>query len=101
MRPCSHPGGDLPNTPPVLAGEVMERLRQELSGVRSPLAPDLKITLSIGLASYSPFQLDATHWLKVADQALYQAKHRGRDQVVTANEALGATHEEPQGLQDA
>lgn len=84
-------GGDefcviLPNTPPVLACEVMERLRQELGEVRSELAPGLSITLSIGLAGYSPFQLDATHWLKAADQALYQAKSRGRNQVVTASE---------------
>lgn len=82
-------GGDefcviLPNTPPVLAGEVMERLRQELGEVRSPLAPELRVTLSIGLAGYSPFHLDATQWLQAADQALYQAKQRGRDQVVTA-----------------
>ncbi|MDD0844307.1 diguanylate cyclase [Pseudomonas sp. Gutcm_11s] len=85
-------GGDefcviLPNTPPVLASEVLERLRQELGEVRSPLAPELKISLSIGLAGYSPFQLDATHWLKDADEALYQAKQGGRNQVVIAAEA--------------
>jgi diguanylate cyclase len=85
-------GGDefcviLPNTPPVLAGEVMERLRQELGEVRSELAPGLRITLSIGLAGYSPFQLDATRWLQAADQALYQAKSEGRNQVRTAHEA--------------
>lgn len=88
-------GGDefcviLPNTPPVLAGEVMERLRQELGEVRSELAPGLRITLSIGLAGYSPFQLDATHWLKDADRALYLAKSRGRNQVVTASESPAA-----------
>ena len=99
-------GGDefcviLPNTPPVLAGEVMERLRQELAEIRSPLAPDLKITLSIGLAGYSPFQLDATQWLNAADQALYQAKSRGRDQVVTASETLVATDEEQQAYPGA
>ncbi|MDX5373293.1 MAG: diguanylate cyclase [Pseudomonadaceae bacterium] len=84
-------GGDefcviLPNTPPVLANEVMERLRQELGEVRSGLAPELRISLSIGLAGYSPFQLDAAHWLKSADQALYRAKSEGRDRVVIASE---------------
>lgn len=84
-------GGDefcviLPNTPPVLAADLMERLRLELADVRSELAPQLQITLSIGLAGYSPMQLDANHWLKDADLALYQAKHQGRNQVVTAAE---------------
>ena len=58
-----------------------------LAEIRSPLAPGLRITLSIGLAGYSPFQLDASQWLNAADQALYQAKSRGRDQVVMASEA--------------
>jgi diguanylate cyclase len=89
-------GGDefcviLPNTPPVLAGEVLDRLRLELAEIRSPLAPELRITLSIGLAGYSPFHLDASQWLNAADQALYQAKSRGRDQVVVASETLVAS----------
>ena len=85
-------GGDefcviLPNTPPVLAADVMERLRKELSEVRSELAPQLQITLSIGLAGYSPMQLDASHWLRDADRALYQAKQQGRNRVVMSVEA--------------
>ena len=64
---------------PVLAGEVMERMRRELADVRSPLAPGLRLSLSIGLAGYSPFHLDASHWLKAADQALYRAKRGGRN----------------------
>ncbi|MGL4316558.1 MAG: diguanylate cyclase [Pseudomonas sp.] len=87
-------GGDefcviLPHTPPVLAAEVMERLRVDLAEIRTGLAPQLRITLSIGLAGYSPFQLDATDWLKDADQALYQAKSNGRDRVVLVSEARG------------
>lgn len=84
-------GGDefcviLPNTPPVLAGEVMERMRRELAEVRSPLAPGLQLSLSIGLAGYSPVHLDASHWLNAADQALYHAKQNGRDQVAIASD---------------
>lgn len=86
-------GGDefcviLTDTPPVLASEVMERLRRDLGGVRSDLAPGLELTLSIGLAVYSPLQLSATDWLNAADQALYQAKSSGRDRVVMAAEAM-------------
>jgi len=85
-------GGDefcviLPHTPPVLASEVMERLRRNLGEVRSQLAPGLHISLSIGLASYSPFQLNATEWLADADQALYQAKSAGRNRIVMAADA--------------
>lgn len=72
----------------MLAGEVMERLRRALGGVRSDLAPGLQLTLSIGLAVYSPLQLTATDWLNAADQALYQAKSSGRDRVVMAAEAM-------------
>ncbi|SDK56341.1 diguanylate cyclase [Pseudomonas indica] len=86
-------GGDefcviLPNTPPVLAKEIMERLRESLGDVRTELAPELRITLSIGLAGYSPYQRDASDWLKDADQALYVAKSSGRNQVSMANDAL-------------
>ncbi|HSC84849.1 MAG TPA: diguanylate cyclase [Pseudomonas sp.] len=94
-------GGDefcviLPHTPPVLATEVMERLRQSLGEVRSELAPQLRITLSIGLAGYSPFQLDATEWLRDADQALYQAKSGGRDRVVLASAGPGHNRPDPE-----
>lgn len=83
-------GGDefcviLPNTPPVLAEEVMERLRLGLGEVRSELAPQLQFTLSIGLAGYSPLQMDASHWLRDADRALNQAKHLGRNRVESAS----------------
>ena len=37
-------------------------------------------TASVGFASLSPAD-DAASWLKRADQALYRAKHEGRDQV--------------------
>lgn len=82
-------GGDefcviLPNTPPVMAGEVMERLRRNLGEVRNQLAPGLHVSLSIGLAGYSPFQRNATDWLADADRALYQAKTEGRSRTVTA-----------------
>ncbi|MEK1904441.1 MAG: diguanylate cyclase [Pseudomonas sp.] len=88
-------GGDefcviLPHTPPVLATEVMERLRHSLADIRSELAPQLCFTLSIGLAGYSPSQQDSSEWLKAADQALYRAKSGGRDRVVLASEVQGS-----------
>lgn len=80
-------GGDefgviLPGTTQALAVEVMQRLQQNFAKVRFDLQPDLAVSLSIGVASYSPYQVDACSWLNEADRALYQAKHQGRDQVV-------------------
>lgn len=82
-------GGDefcviLPGTTQVLAVEIMERLRQGFAEKHYQLAADLSVGLSIGVASYSPYQVDASAWLGEADKALYRAKHQGRNQVVGA-----------------
>ncbi|WP_435605641.1 diguanylate cyclase [Pseudomonas knackmussii] len=89
-------GGDefcviLPGTTQSLAVEVMQRLRQNFAKVRFELHPELMVSLSIGVASYSPYQVDACAWLNEADRALYQAKNQGRDQVV-----LGKPEAQPQ-----
>ena len=39
------------------------------------------VTLSIGIVPYDQAMTDAQLWLKCSDQALYQAKHNGRDQL--------------------
>ena len=43
-----------------------------------------KITVSIGAASTSFFKRDAQTLIQAADEALYEAKHRGRNQVRAA-----------------
>ena len=40
-----------------------------------------KCTLSIGIASALPGMNDVTDWLKAADDALYQAKRLGKNQI--------------------
>jgi diguanylate cyclase len=63
------------------AGRVMERLREVLSLYRSQEVPELRVSLSIGLAVYQTQFTDAAAWLNEADKALYAAKNTGRNRV--------------------
>ncbi|MHA6161567.1 diguanylate cyclase [Pseudomonas sichuanensis] len=79
-------GGDefcviLPGAQQAQACLAMERLREQVAAYRNPQLPDLRITLSIGLSAFHPGLHTPEHWLQEADQALYAAKHQGRDQV--------------------
>ncbi|WP_196809165.1 GGDEF domain-containing protein [Conexibacter woesei] len=60
------------------ADDVMRRLRDE------DIAPDLRLTVSAGIATHGP-DADTVHLLmRAADAALYRAKHAGRDRAVVA-----------------
>ena len=91
-------GGDefcviLPNTSEVLAREILERLNHEVSNYRDTILPDLHISLSIGIATYQPYLIDAAAWLNEADKALYVAKTTGRNRICAAEAALAANDE--------
>jgi two-component system cell cycle response regulator len=82
-------GGDefvilMPETPPVKAYKILERLRQLI--VAQPLALSkselqIQLTLSVGVAGFPQDGKSGEELLKAADQALYQAKRAGRNQV--------------------
>ncbi|CAI9000999.1 diguanylate cyclase [Pseudomonas chlororaphis] len=79
-------GGDefcviLPDVPLEHAAELMEALRCRFGGLGYEQNPALQVSLSIGLAAYSPDHSDALDWLNDADQALYEAKTTGRNKV--------------------
>ena len=81
-------GGDefliaIPDMPPGKARHVAERLLQKVGKKGIPLDPERSVpplTISIGVADLQPGQT-AEQLLGAADQALYRAKQRGRNNV--------------------
>jgi diguanylate cyclase (GGDEF)-like protein len=63
---------------------VGDRIRQEVSKlvVETDKGP-LKVTMSVGVASFPDDARDQAVLIERADLALYHAKHSGRNQVVT------------------
>jgi diguanylate cyclase (GGDEF)-like protein len=81
----------MPETDQKGARKVAERRRDVLAGLRFPHgAPGVGplVTLSIGIATQVPSEDFCPEWLlRQADQALYAAKHSGRNRVVSADKA--------------
>ena len=64
----------LPDTDIIMAQRMIERLMKTIHA-------EMKITISAGIAMFSP-ELTFEQLVKHADNALYSAKHNGRDQFV-------------------
>lgn len=74
----------LPATGPQGGHAIAERLRRAISAVPFTVAGEpVGLTITQGLATARP-GMDAQSLIKAADQALYEGKRRGRDQVVAA-----------------
>ncbi|GAB4129742.1 MAG: hypothetical protein OHK0050_43770 [Roseiflexaceae bacterium] len=74
----------LPHTDLQQAIQLCERLRQRIANHDwQTIAPNLKVTVSIGLAEAGSYQ-SAQELLHHADTRLYIAKRLGRNQVVAA-----------------
>ena len=87
-------GGDefvllLPDTDAEVATCIAERMLQQFRQVK--IADLSRVTASFGISQQLPDE-DYAHLFARADQALYQAKHQGRDQVqlFTADRLLSA-----------
>jgi diguanylate cyclase (GGDEF)-like protein len=77
----------LPETDKLEALEVAERIRkavEEHSIVGEESQPGGRITLSLGVASYPKDAINSSELIKLADNALYEAKKSGRNQVAVA-----------------
>jgi len=76
------------NTAPTASAALAERLRScieahtFLSDFSEARQPGIRITVSIGVASFADSSNDEASLVKLADRNLYQAKHGGRNQVV-------------------
>lgn len=72
----------LPDTDAASAFRVLEEIRQRFAEIHYPAKPqDLACTFSCGVAEWSD-GVDSKMLSKQADQALYQAKHGGRNRTV-------------------
>ncbi|MCY1404919.1 putative diguanylate cyclase DgcC [compost metagenome] len=63
------------------ASDTMEHLRQAIANYRNEDLPQLRVSLSIGLAACNTTFNEPSAWLNAADKALYCAKNSGRDKV--------------------
>lgn len=76
------------------AGELAERIRATVRRTSIPLrerSGSTSATLSIGVAGARPEHRDFDALFAVADRAMYEAKRRGRDTVVSAGEEGNAS----------
>ena len=73
----------LPETGASVALDVAERLRKSVEGLSVPADHGaIHMTMSIGIATMNRAHPDVSALIITADQALYQAKQRGRNQTV-------------------
>jgi len=70
----------LPGISAESARQAGERLRQHIAD--HPFEPVGTITVSLGVAHFPSFHIDAEQALRLADKALYLAKEQGRNRVV-------------------
>lgn len=80
----------LPETTPEAADAASERIRQTIAGLTFPELPeDTRITVSQGVVVHRVGET-LKETIKRADAALYEAKNKGRDTVVTSYETAGS-----------
>ena len=78
----------LPDTPQEAALGVAEELRETVAS--APVHPAVPATISIGVSALDPRDTKIDDWVKRADDAMYEAKHAGRNRVIAAAAAPSA-----------
>lgn len=79
----------LPNTDFKTMQELAERVRHVIEEAHIPITKDKRIdfTCSIGIASYQSNMCNSDALIDEADNALYEAKHAGRNRVISLKSA--------------
>lgn len=73
----------LPHTSLLIAGPILERLREDFKAVAIPaLAGKHQPSISIGVTALTEADVSLADLLRRADEALYAAKQAGRDRVI-------------------
>jgi diguanylate cyclase (GGDEF)-like protein len=82
----------LPGTPVAGACLLAEQIRRSLAeiDVPGPAGERLRITASFGAAAYPDCATTVDQLIQVADRSVYEAKRRGKDQVVGAGASMPA-----------
>lgn len=65
---------------------VAERLRHGMETLGLSHVPELRCSISLGLAAASDAGRSLREWSEAADRALYRAKHAGRNRMVSGTE---------------
>lgn len=81
----------LPQTNSEEAIIIAERIRQK---VEKTEFPNRQVTISVGIASISKDIKDAPALIQAADNALYEAKNRGRNRIQRFEDLNGNNHQE-------
>lgn len=86
----------MPRTELSEAWTLAERIRVSVAAVDIG-HPDLRVTMSLGVASYPESAADSDGVLGAADAALLRAKNRGRDRVCLFSDSKGAAAADLEG----
>ncbi|MCA9411959.1 MAG: diguanylate cyclase [Candidatus Omnitrophica bacterium] len=74
----------LPMTTPEQAAPILDRICQSIRRQNIPVDPSQHLTISVGVAACPRDARDIDNLIRLADQALYRAKEKGKDRVVLA-----------------
>jgi hypothetical protein len=101
---CYRWGGEelavlLPNYTSAEAASLAERIRRGVSKLEFQNYPQ-NVTISAGVACHPETSPTGERLVEDADNAMYQAKQRGRDRVTSAKSLAGADPRWPQKTQD-
>lgn len=82
-------GGDefgilLKGVTPVAATAILSRVHEQISQIVIPEYPEIKVSSSIGYCAITDEIESRDIWIQRTDEALYNAKRNGRDQMVSA-----------------